>query len=302
MMFGDVSRTLDVCEQRVHELGADGVLSLMRGLCLDDFAEVLLNMPMAQYPNVSAVLPRMASDEIQRSWTGDSGYALLRQSLTFVRAVWHSYERRTGKSLSDASILDYGCGYGRLLRLMMYFADSDRIFACDPWDKSIELCKESGINCDLKVTEYLPASLPYAEGQFDFTYAFSVFTHTSLRATIAALHALNKVAKPDGMLAITIRPVEYWDIHQGLSDAERNTLRDEHQRVGFAFRPHNRELVDGDITYGDTSVALEFIEQRFRDWRILGSERTIDDPYQRIVYLKPDKEYSSQTATLPGFK
>jgi len=291
-MFTYVSNVLNGIEKQALTLSGEEIQSKMRRLCLDEFAEVLLNMPNSQYPNISSCLPEMASDEVQNNWTGSCGYTLLHQSLTFVRATWHSYERMTGRKLDTAKILDYGCGYGRLLRLMMYFANNDHLFGCDPWEKSIELCRESGIKCDLQVTDYLPLALPYPNGNFDLIYAFSVFTHTSLRATTTALAALSKIIRPDGVLVITIRPVEYWDYHQNLSDTERKSLKNNHDHTGFSFRPHNRQSVDGDITYGDTSISLEFIEKNFSDWKILDSERTLDDPYQRIVYLQHRRKES----------
>lgn len=285
-MFNSTSRVLEDIEQQASNVDLTSTLSQLRHLCLDEFGEVMLNMPDSNYPKVSQLLPRMASDEVQNNWTGSCGYTLLRQSLTFIRTIWHNYERITKRPLSEARILDYGCGYGRLLRLAMYFVDNERLFGCDPWDRSIELCKESGITCDLKITDYLPKTLPYEQASFDLIYSFSVFTHTSQRATTAALGALRDILKPDGLLVITVRPNEYWNIHQNLSDAERGALKDQHNARGFAFRPHSREQVDGDITYGDTSMTLEYISSNHNNWTIVGTERTLDDPYQRIVYLR----------------
>ena len=259
-------------------------------LCLDDFAEVLLNMPDQSVPHLSSLLPRMASEEVQKNWTGASGYVLLRQSLTFVRTVWHNYERLTGKTLRGSTILDYGCGYGRILRLMMYFTELEKLHGCDPWQKSIDICKEDGIACRLAVTEYLPTELPYQKRSFDLIYAFSVFTHTSPRASAAAMSALAKVTKPDGLLVITIRPPDYWDFDQAVPPHEREMLKKQHCENGIAFRPHRILAIDGDITYGDTSMSLDHIKRTFTDWTIVGEERTLDDPYQSIIYLQSRKQ------------
>jgi hypothetical protein len=40
-------------------------------------------------------------------------------------------------------------------------------------------------------------------------------------------------------------------------------------------KPHNRAQIDGDITYGDASIALEFIE---REWRIADRQANSIDP------------------------
>ena len=82
----------------------------LRRLSLDDFGRVLLEMPKSDYPGLSALLPAMASERVQLDWTGGSGVSLLRLSVTFIRTLSSRYEALTGRRLSDASILDYGCG------------------------------------------------------------------------------------------------------------------------------------------------------------------------------------------------
>ena len=42
----------------------------------------------------------------------------------------------------------------------------------------------------------------------------------------------------------------------------------------------HRPAVDGDVTYGDTSMTTEWIDANFPRWRISGIDRSLDDPYQ----------------------
>jgi trans-aconitate methyltransferase len=37
--------------------------------------------------------------------------------------------------LSDARVLDYGCGRGRLTRLLYKYIPYSRLYALDPWDE-----------------------------------------------------------------------------------------------------------------------------------------------------------------------
>lgn len=110
-------------------------------------------------------------------------------------------------------MLDYGCGWGRLIRLLYKYTPPARIYGVDPWDKSIDICKESGIRADLAVSDYLPKTLPFEGKKFDLIYAFSVFTHLSERAATMALAACRERIKNDGMMVITARPLSYWDYH-----------------------------------------------------------------------------------------
>jgi len=252
-MYSNIMLVLNNLETDPKINTTDTAIKGLRQLCLDDFGVVLLNMPVKEYPKLSSLLPKMADAKVQKSWTGATGLVLLQLSLNFTRMMQYRKTELTGTGLKNQRILDYGCGYGRFLRLMSYYADSNQLFGCDPWD---------------------------------FIFAFSIFTHTSYRATQTALNALYGVAKKGGILAITIRPSEYWTLHAGLSDVERQSLVDDHNNKGYAFKPHNRAPVDGDITYGDTSMPIHMISQISPNWKMLSYDRTIADPYQIIVFLE----------------
>ena len=105
--------------------------------------------------------------------------------------------------------------------------------------------------------------------------------------TIARRGLFRFVASPDGLIAITIRPVEYWDVDPnavrlGLSNQQKET----HNQTGFSFLPHDRPAVDGDITYGDTSIRLDWLRNVFPKLKIVGIDRSLSDPTQLYVFLQ----------------
>ena len=257
-------------------------LSILRGLPLDDFGEIMISMPSAEMPRISKILPAMASVEVQRHWTGADGLVLLAQTNMFVRIVAQNFQELCGRRLGDSRILDFGCGYGRILRAMYYFADPDKVFGCDPSDHSIELCRQASIPSPIARSDNVPTTLPF-NGKFDLIYAFSVFTHLSERATNAALGTLQKQLSDDGLLVITIRPVEYWSFDKNVSEVEAEQFMSLHNRAGFAFKPH---IDRADVTFGDTSLSLEYIQRNFPALRVAKIERTQLDPYQLLVFLK----------------
>jgi SAM-dependent methyltransferase len=276
-------------ETHAREGAMDLVWSELRHLCLDDFGEFFLSLPNPEYPELSRALPAMASAEVQRNWTGNDGYALLRQTLNFVRSVRYSLSLLTGQRLEGAKIMDFGCGYGRIARLMYYFTNPTNLFCVDPWDESIRLCRESRMLGNFFVSDYLPVSLPFSENRFDLIYCFSVFTHLSSRATRAALNTLRRYISPGGLLVITIRPEEYW-LSAKIDCSANRTADDvlaEHRKTGFAFVPHRRLPIDGDITYGDTSLTFDWLSREFPTWQIVGHDRSLDDPFQILVFLTP---------------
>ena len=235
--------------------------------------------------NTDQKFPIMPPDAIQDSWTGSHGETLLSQSVPAMQSMISGYEALTGKSIRAASVLDYGCGWGRLIRLLYTFVPADQIYGVDPWDESIELCERYGVRCHLALCDYVPRALPF-DRSFDLIYAFSVFTHLSEKTARAVLSTLRRYIQPDGVLVITIRPRDYW-IHQKYEFVAIDRMLEAHDTIGFAFTPHNREPIDGDISYGETSISLSYIENTFTDWRIAKTEYVAADPFQFQVFLRP---------------
>lgn len=259
----------------------------MRPLGLSNFGELMFGLVGQDYPKLASMLPKMADDAVQVKWTGSSGMKSLMQSIDFIRDAAYSYSNITGRGLRTARVLDFGCGYGRLVRLMYYFISEKNLWGVDPWSKSIELCQAAGLDGNFFISDNLPKSLPVGDTRFDFIYAFSVFTHLSKRAAITALQTLETYLEDDGVILITIRPIEYWEaIHRNMTQQPVTDQIAAHEKEGFAFVPHAGPVVDGEITYGDTSMTLEWIEQQVPSLRVVQLDRSYTTPYQLVVYLK----------------
>ncbi|BCQ24031.1 methyltransferase [Caballeronia sp. NK8] len=263
------------------------VFAALRKLPVDAVADALLYIP-PEYSKAREALPRMATDEVQDSWTGSHGYPLLLQSAAFVRVLENGYRRYANRSLDDARILDYGCGWGRLLRLMYKFTAPENLHGCDPWDRSIALCRESGLAANLIQSAYIPTEPPFPGERFDLIYAFSVFTHLSARSGKAVMDVCRRSIADNGLMVITIRPQSYWEIHdQKQNIVDVKAMQRDHAVNGFAYTPHGREPIDGDITYGDTSMTLDYIRENWKGWNVAGVEFNLQDAYQTIVFLRP---------------
>jgi SAM-dependent methyltransferase len=264
----------------------DILRQLRERLSLEEFGQLMFSLPQANLAKLSTKLPSMAPAEVQLNWTGQKDEQLLRASLRFVQSVAEHYETFLNRKLQNETILDYGCGYGRLARLMYYFTAPENFFGVDPWDESIKLCHEHGLVENFVQSEYLPDSLPVPRNDFKLIYAFSVFTHLSKRATLQALSACRKHIAADGMMVITIRPLDYWDLPLTPEDLQP-ALKHAHATEGFAFLPHIRGPVDGDVTYGDTSITTDWLAANAPQWQLLGTDHAKEDPMQILVFLKP---------------
>jgi len=196
---------------------------------LETYGELLLEVP-EKWPRLRRLLPSMPDAQIQINWTGNHGKALLAQSTAFVRTALSYVPLWRARELGLRT-LDFGCGWGRLLRLMGKYCPLGQLEGVDPWDKSIELCRACNIRNPLAISDYLPEALPTQSSQFDLIYAFSVFTHLSPYATGVCLKTLRAYLKPSGVLVVTVRPVEYWHA------ASKPEIADVHAHDGHAYVP-----------------------------------------------------------------
>ncbi len=267
----------------------NSVLLKLREMPFDDFGKLIIGLPDPAWPNLSRMLPAMASAQVQKSWTGTSGIPLLKQTNEFTRVLVHNYAALSGDNLQDKAVLDYGCGYGRIIRALYYYCNPDNLYGCDPWDKSLSICEQDGLIANLALSDYLPQHLPFGDRKFDLAYAFSVFTHLSERSMSTSIKALSNGLVSGGILAITIRPIEYWNFDKSIPEERVSKLQESHRAKGFAFYPHaGREAIDGDITYGDTSCTIDYVRKLASavDLEVISVDRTMSDSYQLYVFLR----------------
>jgi SAM-dependent methyltransferase len=117
------------------------------------------------------------------------------------------------------SVLDFGCGCGRVLRHWRAVA-GPRIHGCDSNGKLVAWCQENLAFARCATNRPTPP-LSYADGAFDLVYAVSVFTHLSEELQLAWMQELRRVLRPKGRLLITTHGASHLD---RLTDAERTAF------------------------------------------------------------------------------
>jgi len=260
------------------------VLKILRQLPIDDFGYFFIMMPNFNYPALSRVLPSMVSAEVQKNWTGSSGIELYRQTAAFARTIAYNYAKYRNKGLKDIKIMDFGVGYGRMIRMFYYWTDPENLWGVDSWQKSLDHCSYCNLAGNFILSEEIPKLLPIDKIKFDLIVSFSVFTHLSSKTALICLSTLRQHAADNTLLIVTFRPIEIWkyfDDINGTNNAKR--LEDEHRRFGFAHLRHEGS-VQGE-SYGDTSMLPSFFETD--DWTLLSVDRAIGDAYQLIAVLSP---------------
>jgi SAM-dependent methyltransferase len=266
--------------EKAAKNGPLSALRELRKLGLDDFSLFLIGLPSDQFPALSSVLPRMASDEIQRHYTGTSDVTLLRQTLAFVWMLRAKFNLLTGRPLEGCRVLDFGCGYGRIIRAMYYLTDPDNIFAVDAWQRPLDMCRDCGMLGNFIKCDEGPSHIDVSDQTIDLIYSFSVFTHLSRVAMIDSFAALRKAIRPDGLFIATVRPIETWKFRdERFKKSDSEAMIAAHRKDGFAFSGQTKN-------YGDASVSLDMLST-IPGWKILSHDRSLLDPHQIAIAFQP---------------
>jgi SAM-dependent methyltransferase len=103
------------------------------------------------------------------------------------------------------SVLDWGCGCGRVLRQWRQVADV-QVYGSDYNPELIAWCRTAFAFARLS-TNGLSPPLPFPDDTFDLLYGISVFTHLDEPLQRPWIEELRRVVKPGGHILITVSGV-----------------------------------------------------------------------------------------------
>ena len=290
--------SLQYCEEILAEadaVAANGtqrdMFEVLQTLPFGDYCDLYLDPP-ARYKNLVAKMPSLPSNEVQKKWMGHFGRDMMIQSSNITRLFQVLYTQATGNTLRGRKILDYGCGWGRLLRMMYHVSDVNHVYGIDPMTASLAECRKYGITENLALCDAVPEDLPFEGTLFDLIFSFSVFTHISERSMEAVLKAARRRIGADGVYIITIRPIEFWNLREDAWGSDVvSKLRQDHLNTGFAF--YCSGSVDERLgqDYGDSSMSFDYLRTLAAKtgWTVGSIDRDLIQPLQTMVTLRPSE-------------
>ena len=118
------------------------------------------------------------------------------------------------------SMLDFGCGCGRVVR--HWATEGIEVHGCDYNTGLVTWCRRR-LPFGRFETNGLAPPLPYADASFTLVYALSVFTHLPRTLQQQWMAELARVLTPAGYLIVSTHGEAYLEM---LTEAERNRVRD----------------------------------------------------------------------------
>lgn len=147
------------------------------------------------------ILP-FPSDDIQVITNNHKGEATGRGALAILDCVL-SCVRETTTITKSMKILDYGCGWGRVTRLLPYYFNAESITGVDVNKRLIDDANKLVPEIEhVKIKSM--ARLPFKDGSYDIIFANSVFSHLSKKACLFTLEELSRLLSKDGVLIVSI--------------------------------------------------------------------------------------------------
>jgi len=119
------------------------------------------------------------------------------------------------------SILDFGCGCGRVIRHFYPWYNGD-LYGTDYNIALIQWCQRNLPFAQFAINNLEPP-LPFLENKFDLVYALSVFTHLSEPLQSLWMREMFRVLMPGGYLILTTHGAGYLDI---MTPHERNMFQE----------------------------------------------------------------------------
>lgn len=197
-------------------------------------------------------------------WFLDSGAATANSYLRALESAGRPLE-------SFRSVLDFGCGCGRILRHLVRAGPTFN--ACDINAGAVRWVRENLPVARAEANALRPP-LAFDEASFDIVYAGSVFTHLPGDLQVAWMNELRRVLAPGGVLLITL---------SGEGDAWRLTGHDRAR-----FESGNLVVVDQEFAGSNICAAYHpeaWVMREFADgFRLLSHSRSGIDgaPHQDL--------------------
>ena len=262
---------------------------LFSGLSDPEYLSLMVrSVTVPKYRGV--MLPGFPEEVIQRQFTGSTGPDTLREGYRFYQYV-KEYCRSLGNPIRyETTILDFGCGWGRITRFFFKDISCGGVLGVDVDPEMVAFCVDEMRCGSYRVIGAHPP-MGFEDGSIDAIFAYSVFSHLAERTALKWIEEFSRVLSPGGVLVATTQGRFFLDYceslqgkdhefgwHQALSRSfiPIQAARDSYDRGMFLYSPTGGGGVRDESFYGEAVIPKAYIEREFA--RYLSLRDFVHDP------------------------
>jgi ubiquinone/menaquinone biosynthesis C-methylase UbiE len=206
----------------------------------------------------------------------------------FIESGWQTFDvfdralARAGCAIrSCETVLDFGCGCGRVIRAFHQMSPRARLYGSDIDAEAIQWLSENyrqfahfGVNAGLP-------PLGYGDNAFDLIYSISVFTHLPESMQLAWLEELRRVSKQGGFVLATVHGEEQYSM---LNASNRVAFEEK----GFCYVGEKVSTTPGLPSFYQTTFhSHEYIRRVWSQYfEVVNIESLMVDGHSDLVILK----------------
>ncbi len=198
-------------------------------------------------PFPSARLRYQVHGTVDRESFANVGQSVANDILTLIESA--------GRDASQIrSVLDFGCGCGRVLRYLEPRLPNASFFGADIDPDAVTWCRAHLPFAEYALNRANPP-MDFEDKSFDLIYGISVFTHLDEELQLSWLEELRRVAKPGGLVIVSVSGLSYYESRL------RKDLLDQLKKNGILFRIQNIKKDTLPDFYQRTFHTREYIEK-----------------------------------------
>ena len=224
---------------------------LLKYACFDDWRWLELNLQAVDY-GVPSILPKLPSDSIQTGFVGSSGEEALRRGFNFYRICKMQANTYGIEITRDTKLLDFGMGWGRILRFWLKDVDTKNLWGVDVDSKMVELCRCLFNCCNFATVSPEPPS-QFGSDTFAIIYAYSVFSHLAEETAKRWIAEFSRILRPGGIVVATTRSRRHIKACESLRSKPPESVQDTLLAKCFVDTEDSLRRYDqGEFLYADT--------------------------------------------------
>ncbi|MDR2580211.1 MAG: class I SAM-dependent methyltransferase [Fibromonadaceae bacterium] len=232
------------------------IFNKFNGKTNEEFLELLIRAD--KEPVIDGTkMPGFPDLEFQKNSVGSRGANDLKlEPYRFTSAV-RKYAKQLGVAINEnAKLLDFGVGWGRMIRFFFKDLPSDNLFGTDTWSLMVDKCNQLLPSGNYFVNKPHPPT-EFADNTFDIIIAYSVFSHLRADAAEMWIKEFSRILKPNGIVVATTQGIQFLDLIEQIQKNPKQTENNNWHRsllngFGAPIEEYRKKYSNGEFLYAPT--------------------------------------------------